>query len=58
MKHSMHIYIVHSIFIDILGFIEKKVPDYIPIGIAINPVVVFILSILTSTFYSKLKKMI
>ena len=26
MKHSMHIYIVHSIFIDILGFIEKKFP--------------------------------
>lgn len=58
MKYSMHIYIVHWIFIDIMGFVVRKIPVYNSIGLLINPILVFIFSILSSIIYTRLKKLI
>lgn len=58
MKYTMHIYIVHWIFIDIMRFIGRKIPTYEPIGLLINPILVFIFSILASIIYTRFKKLI
>lgn len=58
MKYSMHIYIVHWIFIDIIGFVGRKIPEYNSIGLLINPILVFIFSISASIIYTRFKKMI
>ncbi len=58
MKYSMHIYIVHWIFIDILGFIGRKIPEYNQIGLLINPILVFMLSIFASMSYTRFKNLI
>lgn len=55
LRNSLHIYIVHWIIIDIMNNIAKFVPDFSLLNDYMQPILVFVISLICSELYMTMK---